>query len=191
MSDDRLVAASPRGEDEFDQHLRPQVLEEFIGQRQAKANLRVFIEAARQRGEAGEADWERRMAAYAEECPDLAGELRRRLDGDLPEGWENAADAAIQRIAGEAADMATRKASLVALNAFAPALPELAGGSADLTGSNLTLHNGSTVITEAARGWRSISDISPKYSPGPWWLSTASRPSSPLRNTFTRPDKMT
>ena len=52
MSDDRLVAASPRGEDEFDQHLRPQVLEEFIGQRQAKANLRVFIEAARQRGEA-------------------------------------------------------------------------------------------------------------------------------------------
>jgi Holliday junction DNA helicase RuvB len=49
---DRLVAASPSGEDEFDQHLRPQVLEEFIGQRQAKSNLRVFIEAARGRGEA-------------------------------------------------------------------------------------------------------------------------------------------
>ena len=52
MSDDRLIAAAKRGEDELDQHLRPQVLEEFIGQRQAKANLRVFIEAARGRGEA-------------------------------------------------------------------------------------------------------------------------------------------
>jgi Holliday junction DNA helicase RuvB len=52
VSDDRLIAAARRGEDEFDQHLRPQVLEEFIGQRQAKANLRVFIEAARGRGEA-------------------------------------------------------------------------------------------------------------------------------------------
>ena len=49
---DRLIAAAPRGEDEFDTHLRPQVLDEFIGQRQAKSNLKVFIEAARTRGEA-------------------------------------------------------------------------------------------------------------------------------------------
>jgi Holliday junction DNA helicase RuvB len=49
---DRIISAAERGEDEFDTHLRPQVLDEFIGQRQAKANLKVFIEAARQRGEA-------------------------------------------------------------------------------------------------------------------------------------------
>ncbi len=50
-------------------------------------------------------------------------------------------------ISDAGANMATRKASLVALNAFAPALPEMAGGSADLTGSNLTKHDGSSVIT--------------------------------------------
>ncbi len=49
---DRLIEPDKRGEDEFDTHLRPQVLDEFIGQRQAKSNLKVFIEAARNRGEA-------------------------------------------------------------------------------------------------------------------------------------------
>lgn len=49
---DRLIEPDKRGEDEFDTHLRPQVLDEFIGQRQVKANLKVFIEAARNRGEA-------------------------------------------------------------------------------------------------------------------------------------------
>ena len=49
---DRLLEPVKRGEDEFDTHLRPQVLDEFIGQRQAKSNLKVFIEAARTRGEA-------------------------------------------------------------------------------------------------------------------------------------------
>ncbi len=52
MSDERLIASARKGEDEFDTHLRPQVLDEFIGQRQAKSNLKVFIEAARTRGEA-------------------------------------------------------------------------------------------------------------------------------------------
>ena len=49
---DRLIVPEKRGEDEIDTHLRPQVLDEFIGQRQAKSNLKVFIEAARNRGEA-------------------------------------------------------------------------------------------------------------------------------------------
>ena len=69
------------------------------------------------------------------------------MGGELPQGWSEFADKAIAKINATAADMATRKASLVALNAFAPALPELAGGSADLTGSNLTKHAGSTVIS--------------------------------------------
>ena len=102
---------------------------------------------ARERGAAAEADWQERFAAYGREHPALAAEFSRRMSGALPDGWAEAADAAIRQINAEAADMATRKASLVALNAFAPALPELAGGSADLTGSNLTKHDSSTVIS--------------------------------------------
>jgi transketolase len=65
----------------------------------------------------------------------------------LPQNWKSFADSAVRKIDAAGATMATRKASLVSLNAFAPALPELVGGSADLTGSNLTLHSGSKVIT--------------------------------------------
>ena len=101
----------------------------------------------RDRGAADEAAWNERFAAYAEAHPELAGEFARRAAGKLPEDWADFADAAIAAIDAEAGEMATRKASLVALNAFAPKLPELAGGSADLTGSNLTRHAGSTPIT--------------------------------------------
>ena len=101
----------------------------------------------RDRGAADEAAWSERFAAYAEAHPKLASEFARRAAGNLPEDWAEFADAAIAAIDAEAGEMATRKASLVALNAFAPKLPELAGGSADLTGSNLTKHAGSTPIT--------------------------------------------
>jgi transketolase len=66
---------------------------------------------------------------------------------ELPANWREAAEKAIREIDAAGETMATRKASLVALNAFAPALPELMGGSADLTGSNLTKHSGSRDIT--------------------------------------------
>jgi transketolase len=102
---------------------------------------------ASERGASYENLWEERFAAYRLAHPELAAELERRMQGKLPGGWQEFADKAIADIDAAAADMATRKASLVALNAFAPVLPELAGGSADLTGSNLTLHDGSTVIT--------------------------------------------
>ena len=62
------------------------------------------------------------------------------MKGGLPENWAEFAANAIATINEAGEDMATRKASLLALNAFAPALPELLGGSADLTGSNLTKH---------------------------------------------------
>ena len=87
------------------------------------------------------------LGAYATAHPDLAKAFARRINGELPEGWAGFADEAIANIDAAAENMASRKASLVALNAFAPELPELAGGSADLTGSNLTKHEGSTVIT--------------------------------------------
>ena len=102
---------------------------------------------AKERGAAYENAWEERFSAYQLAHPELASELTRRMDGSLPAGWVDYADEAIAGIDANAADMATRKASLVALNAFAPVLPELAGGSADLTGSNLTLHDGSSAIT--------------------------------------------
>jgi transketolase len=102
---------------------------------------------AAERGAAEERDWLDAFAAYAREYPELAAELDRRMSGHLPAKWQDFADDAIAAIDQSGADMATRKASLLALNAFAPALPELVGGSADLTGSNLTKHDGSLVIT--------------------------------------------
>ncbi|MFT5500143.1 MAG: transketolase [Woeseiaceae bacterium] len=98
-------------------------------------------------GAAYEQAWNEMYAQYATAHPELAAEFERRMAGDLPADWDKFADAAITAINADAADMATRKASLVALNALAPVLPEMAGGSADLTGSNLTKHNGSSVIS--------------------------------------------
>ncbi len=99
------------------------------------------------RGTLYEQDWDDRFQAYLRAHPELAREFERRMRGELPANWQEFADEAIRNVAAAGADMATRKASLVALNAFAPALPELAGGSADLTGSNLTRHDGSRVIS--------------------------------------------
>ena len=101
----------------------------------------------KERGAADEAAWNSAFAAYNAEHPELAAEFARRMAGKLPQDWSEFADRVIAKIDAAAENMATRKASLVALNAFAPALPELAGGSADLTGSNLTKHSGSTPIS--------------------------------------------
>ena len=107
----------------------------------------------RERGAADESGWNEAFAAYNAEHPELAAEFARRMAGKLPHGWCKHADQAIAEIDAEGAKMATRQASLRALNAFAPFLPEMAGGSADLTGSNLTKHDASTPISgEDARG---------------------------------------
>ncbi|MGI9201345.1 MAG: transketolase-like TK C-terminal-containing protein, partial [Woeseiaceae bacterium] len=99
------------------------------------------------RGAAHEAAWQATFDAYREAHPELAAELLRRLGNELPEGWSEFAEQAIADIDAAAEKKATRQASLIALNAFAPKLPEMAGGSADLTGSNLTKHAGSVVVT--------------------------------------------
>ncbi len=101
----------------------------------------------RERGAAYEADWDQAFAAYHVAHPELAAEFARRMAGKLPRDWHAVADQAISDISETGDSVATRKASLLALNAFAPALPELVGGSADLTGSNLTKHSGSTPIS--------------------------------------------
>ena len=97
-------------------------------------------------GMAMEREWQNLFGEYQTKHPELAAEFTRRTSRELPADWPALADEAIARIDAAGENMATRKASLLALNAFAPALPELAGGSADLTGSNLTKHAGSTVI---------------------------------------------
>ncbi|MGD8964210.1 MAG: transketolase [Gammaproteobacteria bacterium] len=102
---------------------------------------------AKERGRQREDAWHIQMESYASEYPELARELQRRLRGDLPDNWQAMADAAIGQIAENGGDMATRKASQVALEAFGPGLPELIGGSADLTGSNNTFWSGSRTIT--------------------------------------------
>lgn len=101
----------------------------------------------RARGTSLEQDWQTMFAEYSLEYPDLSAQFERRVCGRLPDNWSDFANKAIAKIDSDGATMATRKASLVALNAFAPLLPELVGGSADLTGSNLTKHAGSSVIT--------------------------------------------
>lgn len=97
---------------------------------------------AREKGAKLEAEWTALWNKYEEAYPELAVELTRRLAGELPEAWDDVVLNAIVEAAGEEKTVASRKASQMALNALAPTLPELLGGSADLTGSNLTNWNG-------------------------------------------------
>ena len=105
---------------------------------------------ARARGAALESDWRARLEAYRAAYPDLAAELERRLRGELPADWPDASAAETVATAREGSAVATRKASQLALERFAPSLPELVGGSADLTGSNLTTWTGSRPVSREA-----------------------------------------
>jgi len=93
---------------------------------------------ARAAGQAREAEWTQRLAAYQAAHPELAAELLRRLRGELPPNFHQVAVDAAVAAHQKAETVASRKASQIALEAFTAALPELLGGSADLTGSNLT-----------------------------------------------------
>ncbi len=98
------------------------------------ADVLEFYRQALDRGAEIEASWRRKMDAYREAHPELASELERRLQGDLPEGWETA----LPSFGPDPKGVATRAASGKVLNALANRIPELIGGSADLTGSNKT-----------------------------------------------------
>lgn len=99
------------------------------------------------KGAAVESSWNKRWVAYEQEYPQLAQELKRRLNGELPEGLENTVHNYAKQLQSSPEAVATRKASLNVLNEFGPKLPELLGGSADLAGSNLTLWNNAKGIT--------------------------------------------
>ena len=106
----------------------------------------------RVRGEAQQQEWEVRMQAYAREWPRQAAELRRRLAGELPADFSERALAYIHQCQQQGGAMASRKASLNCLNAYGPLLPEILGGSADLTGSNLTLWDDSRALSSEDAG---------------------------------------
>ncbi|MFW5426189.1 MAG: transketolase [Methylophagaceae bacterium] len=93
---------------------------------------------AKASGASKEAAWNTKFEAYAKEYPELASEFTRRMAGDLPANWKSATDAMIADTNEAAASLASRQASQKTIAALAPVLPEFLGGSADLTGSNLT-----------------------------------------------------
>lgn len=107
---------------------------------------------ATEKGFAAESAWKEKLVAYEEEYPDLAMELVRRLKGELPSYFSAKADEYISQCQQSADDIPSRKASQNCIETYSALLPELIGGSADLTGSNLTNWSGSSPISENADG---------------------------------------
>jgi transketolase len=121
---------------------------------------------AKAAGKAKEEAWNATFAAYKAKFPDLAKEFVRRMKGDLPKNFNQIAFDTVVAAHTKAETVASRKASQLALESFTAALPEMLGGSADLTGSNLTNTkstpslrfdlNGDVVVNEAGQGGRHI-----------------------------------
>ncbi|MCG9657466.1 transketolase [Vibrio mediterranei] len=102
---------------------------------------------AKEAGAAKEAAWNEKLAAYEAAYPVLAAEFKRRVSGELPAQWEEKASQIIADLQANPANIASRKASQNALEAFGAMLPEFLGGSADLAPSNLTMWSGSKSLT--------------------------------------------
>jgi transketolase len=121
---------------------------------------------AKAAGKANEEAWNATFAAYKAKFPELAKEFVRRMKGDLPKNFNQTAFDTVVAAHTKAETVASRKASQLALESFTAALPEMLGGSADLTGSNLTNTkstpslrfdlNGDVVVNEAGQGGRHI-----------------------------------
>ncbi|MBA3854769.1 MAG: transketolase, partial [Gemmatimonas sp.] len=107
---------------------------------------------AKERGVNMQAEWMRRFAEYAKAFPSEAKELGRRWHGDLPAGWEKT----LPEFTSENGNVASRAASGSVINAIGPAIPELIGGSADLTGSNLTNVKNAGIFSATQRSGRNF-----------------------------------
>jgi transketolase len=119
----------------------------FLIPDEALTHMRAAVEA----GQEAEAEWQARFEAYAAAYPDLAAEFRGRMAGELPEGW----DADLPSF-DPGKQLATRRASGQVINALAPRLPALAGGSADLASSTSTLISGSGDVQKADFSGRNL-----------------------------------
>jgi transketolase len=107
---------------------------------------------AKAKGAELEASWQKKFDAYAKAFPAEAAEFKRRMAKELPANWAEHAKKAIEGANAKAETVATRKASQISINALAPALPEFLGGSADLTGSNLTNWTGCKHVSGKGTG---------------------------------------
>ncbi|HDZ9462897.1 TPA: transketolase [Vibrio cholerae] len=135
---------APLGNDEI------KAAREFLGWEHAPFEIPADIYAAwdaKQAGASKEAAWDEKFAAYAKAYPAEAAEYKRRVAGELPANWEAATSEIIANLQANPANIASRKASQNALEAFGKLLPEFMGGSADLAPSNLTMWSGSQSLT--------------------------------------------
>ncbi|EGQ8672091.1 transketolase [Vibrio cholerae] len=135
---------SPLGNDEI------KAAREFLGWEYAPFEIPADIYAAwdaKAAGASKEAAWDEKFAAYAKAYPAEAAEYKRRVAGELPANWEAATSEIIANLQANPANIASRKASQNALEAFGKLLPEFMGGSADLAPSNLTMWSGSKSLT--------------------------------------------
>lgn len=107
---------------------------------------------AKEAGKAKEAAWNDKFAAYAKAFPELAAEFKRRMNGELPANWKVEAQKFVEQLQANPANIASRKASQNALEAFGKVLPEFLGGSADLAPSNLTMWSGSKSLGDDPAG---------------------------------------
>ncbi|MGD8346818.1 MAG: transketolase, partial [Lysobacterales bacterium] len=107
---------------------------------------------AQESGAAAEGAWQDRFEAYRGDHPELAAEFERRMSGELPPDWAQETSRIIAKMQEDGGNVATRKSSQAALNAFGPLLPELIGGSADLAGSNNTIWSGSVDVKDGGTG---------------------------------------
>ncbi len=105
---------------------------------------------AREAGVAAEAAWREKFESFRKEFAGLAEEFERRMSGEMPANWNEESARIVADMQAAGGDVATRKSSQMALNAFGPLLPELIGGSADLAGSNNTIWSGSVNVNDAA-----------------------------------------
>lgn len=139
------VHGEPLGDDEI------AATREHIGWSHAPFTIPEDIASAwdaKASGSAAESSWNDQFAAYKTAYPAEAAELERRVAGELPDNWAEEADKFIAEVDAKAESPATRVASKGALNGFAPMLPEMLGGSADLTPSNNTFHDKSVRIND-------------------------------------------
>ncbi|WP_318445089.1 transketolase [Photobacterium leiognathi] len=135
---------APLGADEI------KAAREFLGWTYGAFEIPAEIYAewdAKEAGKVKEAAWDEKFAAYAAAHPELAAEFKRRMNGELPANWDQVTSEIIADLQANPANIASRKASQNALEAFGKLLPEFMGGSADLAPSNLTMWSGSKSIT--------------------------------------------
>ena len=156
-----IGAGAPNKQDSHDVHGAPlgaaeiEAARAYIGWNHPAFEIPADVYAAwdaKAKGAELEAGWNTRFAAYAAEFPELAAEFTRRMAGELPADWAAHVESVLAKVAEKGETIATRKASQNSIEAFAPKLPELLGGSADLAGSNLTLWSGAKGVSRETGG---------------------------------------